>query len=59
MGGGGESGLESACLSTTHGYITDCKLDSVVLQVCAGVGVVSLYGPVLLRLNERSMSDSF
>ena len=35
MGGGGNQAY--SLLSTTHGHITDCKLDSVVY---AGVGVV-------------------
>ncbi len=34
---GGGVGQASSRLSTTHGHITDCKLDSVVY---AGVGVV-------------------
>ncbi len=34
---GGEGDQASSRLSTTHGHITDCKLDSVV---CAGVCVV-------------------
>ncbi len=36
-------------LSTTHGHITDCKLDSVVY---AGVCVVSKCGPVLFGPND-------
>ncbi len=41
MGGGGWIQAYSR-LSTTHGHITDCKLDSVVhANDDAGVGVVS------------------
>ncbi len=36
-------------LSTTHGHITDCKLDSVVY---AGVCVLSECGPVLFGPND-------
>ncbi len=36
-------------LSTTHGHITDCKLDSVVY---AGVCLVSEGGPVLFGPND-------
>ncbi len=39
-------------LSTTHGHITDCKLDSVVYAgVCVRVNVdLSCFGPNDLRL---------
>ncbi len=43
-------------LSTLHGHITDCKLDSVVY---AGVGVVIEYGPVLFRPNDLRPTISF
>ncbi len=51
LGGGGGGGVNQAYsrLSTTHGYITDCKLDSVVH---ASVCEVILCGPVLFGLND-------
>ncbi len=42
-------------LSTTHGHITDCKLDSVVY---AGVSVVILMW-ICLVWAERSTPDNF
>ncbi len=47
-GGGGVNQAYSR-LSTIHGHITNCKLDSVVY---AGVGVMIKCGPVLFRPND-------
>ncbi len=40
-------------LSTTHGHITNCKLDSVVY---ADVCMVILCGPVLFWLNDLHLT---
>ncbi len=55
VGGGGRVNQACSGVSTTHGHITDCKLDSVVY---AGVCVVILMWTCLVRA-ERSTADNF